>query len=319
MQMRASSVDIDGPVFVAEYGERGPLMVLLHGMGASHVHWMAVGPAIGRTCRVQAVDLPGCGRTPPLGRPSTLEASHRLLRRYLELLDEPAVLMGNSMGGLLAMMLAAERSSRIRGLVLVAPAVPWGLSLRGVELSVAALYSAYYWPGLGEMVRWGRRVVLGTDGAVRHTLGLCCANPARVSKAVVAAYLELAREGDRRGHEDAAYLAAIRSIWPYLMQRGRFEQMVRRIRVPVLLIQGDRDRIVPRSAVDRLAALRPDWRYQVFAGAGHAPQLEIPRRFLSVVRWWLGGIEPAGSPSGVPARSPGFAGFFSGWSPTPEA
>ena len=173
--MRASTVDVDGPVFVAEYGDLGPPMVLLHGMGASHVHWMAVGPRLGRDWRVQAVDLPGCGRTRALGRPSTLQASHRLLRRYLELLREPAVLMGNSMGGLLAMMLAADETLAVRGLVLVAPAVPWGLSFSDVEPDVAALYSAYYLPGLGEVVRLGRRLLLGPEGAVRHTLRLCCA------------------------------------------------------------------------------------------------------------------------------------------------
>jgi pimeloyl-ACP methyl ester carboxylesterase len=271
-------------------------MVLLHGMGASHVHWMAVAPGLGRTFRVLAVDLPGCGRSPLLGRAATLEASHRLLRRYLRSLGEPAILVGNSMGGLLAMMLAAEERRLVRGLVLVGPAVPWGMNMRNVELRVALLYSAYYWPGLGEVVRWGRGRLLGTEGAVRHTLALCCADPSRVPKTVVEAYVQLARDGEILRYENRVYLAAMRSIWPFLLSPGRFVEMVRRIEAPTLLIQGDRDRLVPRRGVDRLAALRPDWRYRVFEDAGHAPQLEAPRLFMKVVRSWLEAIEPAAPP-----------------------
>jgi pimeloyl-ACP methyl ester carboxylesterase len=303
VRMRASTVDIDGPVFVARYGEEGPPVVLLHGMGASHVHWMAVAPALGRTFRVHAVDLPGCGRTPLLGRAATLEASYRLLRRYLRLLGEPAILVGNSMGALLAMRLAADEWQLVRGLVLVGPAVPWGLSMRNVEPRVALLYSAYYWPGVGEVVRWGRARLLGTEGAVRHTLALCCADPSRVPKAVVSASVDLARDGTILAYENKVYLAAMRSIWPYLFSPGRFAEMVKRIDVPTLLIQGDRDRLVPRRGVDRLAALRPDWRYRVFKDAGHAPQLEAPRPFLKVVRSWLESIETA-----QPARYASFNG-----------
>jgi pimeloyl-ACP methyl ester carboxylesterase len=296
VRMRASTVDIDGPVFVARYGDEGPPMVLLHGMGASHVHWMAVAPGLGRTFRVLAVDLPGCGRSPLGGRAATLEASYSLLRRYLRLLGEPAVLVGNSMGGLLAMRLAAEERQLVRGLVLVAPAVPWGLSMRDVELRVALLYSAYYWPGVGEVVRWGRARLLGTEGAVRHTLALCCAQPSKVPKGVVTAYVELARDGAMLGYENKVYLAAMRSIWPYLLSPGRFVEMVKRIETPTLLIQGEHDRLVPRRGVDRLAALRPDWRYRVFEEAGHAPQLEAPRLFLKVLRSWLASVEPARQP-----------------------
>lgn len=299
--MRATHVDLDGPVFVAEYGQQGPLLVLLHGMGASHAHWMAVAPLLGRTCRIRAVDLPGCGRTRPLGRASTLESSYRLLRKYLRLLGEPAVLVGHSMGGLLAMRLGAEERRLVQGLVLVAPAVPWGLSWRDVELPVAALYGACYLPGLGEVVRWSRARLLGPEGSVRQTLGLCCQDLSKVPKAVLAACIEVAQENASLGYEDAVYLASLRSIWRYLLG-GRFEAVCHRIEAPTLLIQGDRDRLMSRKAVDRLAALRPDWQYRVMDDAGHAPQLDYPRLFTSLVRRWLGSVTDVGAPPYLSSR-----------------
>jgi pimeloyl-ACP methyl ester carboxylesterase len=120
---------------------------------------------------------------------------------------------------------------------------------------------------------------------------------------VVSAYVDLARDGTILAYENKVYLAAMRSIWPYLLSPGRFVRMVERIEAPTLLIQGDRDRLVPRRGVDRLAALRPDWRYRVFTDAGHAPQLEAPRSFLKVVRSWLETVETA-----EPARYPSIHG-----------
>src|SRR5438132_975051 len=85
-------------------------MVLVHGLGGSHANWLAVGAGLAAHARVLAPDLPGFGRTPLAGRSARVRANVELLDRLLDAVDgRPAVLVGNSMGGLIAMVEAAIR------------------------------------------------------------------------------------------------------------------------------------------------------------------------------------------------------------------
>jgi predicted alpha/beta-hydrolase family hydrolase len=59
------------------------------------------------------------------------------------------------------------------------------------------------------------------------------------------------------------------------------------VKLPVLIVQGERDRLVRVAAARALAAARPDWRLEVLEGIGHMPQLEAPERFLAIVETWL--------------------------------
>src|SRR5262249_14057458 len=115
----------DGPLHIADFGGSGPPIVLVHGLGGAHTNWMTVGAALGARGRVLAPDLIGFGRTPLAGRAPTVEANLALLVRWLErAIREPAMLVGNSMGGLLSTLLAADHPSLVSRLVLVAPALP---------------------------------------------------------------------------------------------------------------------------------------------------------------------------------------------------
>src|SRR5438309_11835033 len=121
--MLSRTLDLDGPVHVADFGGAGPTMVLVHGLGGSHANWLAVGPALAAHARVLAPDLPGFGRTPLAGRSARVRANVELLDRLLDAVDgRPAVLVGNSMGGLIAMMEAEARTEKVAGHVLAAPA-----------------------------------------------------------------------------------------------------------------------------------------------------------------------------------------------------
>src|SRR5436853_80543 len=59
--MRSRTIDLDGPVHFADFGGRGPTMVLVHGLGGSHANWAAVGPALAERARVAAHAIPGVG------------------------------------------------------------------------------------------------------------------------------------------------------------------------------------------------------------------------------------------------------------------
>src|SRR5580704_3309439 len=123
--MQPSMLDIDGPIYVADYGGDGPVMLLVHGLGGAHLNWMSVAPQLAAGHHVYALDLPGFGRSPLAGRRSTIAANVDLLSRAITHLSRgPVVLMGNSMGGLLAIGVSARRPSLVDLLVLVDPAVP---------------------------------------------------------------------------------------------------------------------------------------------------------------------------------------------------
>ena len=117
--MRSRTIDLDGPVHYADFGGTGPTLVLVHGLGGSHVNWLAVAPVLARRARVLAVDLAGFGRTPLGERSADVHANRVLLDRFLDAVAAgPAVLVGNSMGGLVAMMEAALAAVTVPTLVI---------------------------------------------------------------------------------------------------------------------------------------------------------------------------------------------------------
>src|SRR5439155_1578603 len=208
-------------------------------------------------------------------RSADVHANRILLDRFLEgVAAGPAVLVGNSMGGLVAMMEAALAPERVAGLVLVAPAQPRSAEAR-MDGRVAALF-LYALPVLGELaLRWRARL-LGPVGQVRSTLALCCADASRVAPEVVAAHVALARERlERMPWASRAFMEAARSLIALLARRSWFDQMVRRIMAPTLLVQGDRDRLVAPAASRRLAARR---RLPTDANVDHANHQEPQHR-----------------------------------------
>jgi pimeloyl-ACP methyl ester carboxylesterase len=98
---------------------RGPTVVLVHGLGSGIEHWLPVARRLARTHRVTFVELPGHGLT-PLPEPLTVDGAARSLVRALEdLSHEPVLLVGHSLGGLVAARVALDRPDRVTGLVLV--------------------------------------------------------------------------------------------------------------------------------------------------------------------------------------------------------
>ncbi len=148
--------DLDGPVHFLDFGgpADGPLVVCVHGLGGSAVNWAAVAPTLAQTCRVVAIDLAGFGHTLGGSRSTSVQANNRLLHRFLvEVAGTPAILIGNSMGGLISIRQAARRAETVAGLVLVDPALPPALRARP-DPKVFATFAAFMVPVVGRrMVR----------------------------------------------------------------------------------------------------------------------------------------------------------------------
>ncbi|MEZ0228823.1 MAG: alpha/beta fold hydrolase, partial [Planctomycetota bacterium] len=190
---RSRTIDVRGPLHFLEGGE-GPPAILVHGLGGSHVNWLAVAPKLAERRRVLVPDLAGFGRTPPAGRRFDVESNARLLADFhAAVVKEPAVVLGNSMGGLIGVIHAAEVPDAVTDLVLVNPSQPRSLAgmfdpLLAARLAVSSI------PVLGQWTMSRRAARLGPEGLVAEILGLCCVDVKRIPASVYAAHVAIAHE-----------------------------------------------------------------------------------------------------------------------------
>jgi pimeloyl-ACP methyl ester carboxylesterase len=282
-------VDLDGPVHYVDHGGPvdGPLVVCVHGLGGSLVNWAALAPLLTGRCRVMALDLAGFGHTRGGSRSTSVESNQRLLDRFLrEVSGTPVILVGNSMGGLISILQASGQPFTVAGLVLIDPALPVGLSARPDPV-VLATFAAFAVPAVGRRLLALRRSTSSAETAANDMLQLCCADPSRVPRHVVDQHVEMAAQ--RRAYEDVdgELLSAAQSLMWVLVDRGRYSRMQRSIAAPVLLLHGDRDRLVPIASARAAAKANPSWRFEVAEGVGHVPQLEVPEWTAAQILDWL--------------------------------
>ncbi len=241
------TLDVDGPINVADFGGAGEVLLLVHGLGGSHLNWLSVAPSLAEHHRVYALDLPGFGRSPLAGRRSTIAANIDLLTRVMtRLSDGPIALMGNSMGGLLSLGIAAIHPNLVQNMVLVDPAVPTpGAAVRPRLNRISRTFLAAAF-----MPQWGVRRVsravaaLGPESLVYETLRLCSADPSRIEQAVVDAHIALEAERLAQPGWQESFYAATRSLVRVLALKRQVVRWVQGVVAPTLLVQGDRDRLV---------------------------------------------------------------------------
>ena len=285
------TADVDGPVHYVDSapgGRGGPTLVLVHGLGGCHLNWLPAAPLLAEGARVVALDLVGFGRTPRAGRGVGPLAQQRVLGRFLRaVVGGPAVLVGNSFGGLVALAQAALEPQSVAALALVSPAQPPppGLLPEPFQLLRLLLHAV---PGLGEWTLWrdGRH---GARKQFLDLLALGCADVSRVPADVVDANVALVAERMARapwGHA-AGYLQASRALLWHLARPARFHAWVRAVAAPTLLVHGREDRLVPLAFSEHLAAQRPDWTFLRLAGVGHVPQMEAGAAWAAALQAWL--------------------------------
>jgi pimeloyl-ACP methyl ester carboxylesterase len=251
----------------------GPPVVLLHGYADSADTWRLVLDRLARAGRAAlAVDLPGFGAADPLRPDGTmlgqLDAFARDAVAYAAEQSGPAILAGNSLGGCVALRAAEDDAAPIAGVVPIAPA------------------------GL-DMPRWFS--VIERDPFVRAVLGSPLPLPAPVLRlAVGEAYRQLAFARPRAAarevvraftdhHRTKADVVRIldngRRLLPELTEPFALE----RVGCPVLLVWGDRDRMVTHQGARRVVEALPDTTYELLEGVGHCPQVEAAGRVADLL------------------------------------
>jgi pimeloyl-ACP methyl ester carboxylesterase len=288
--MVSKYADLDGPVHYLDGGGSGPPLVCVHGLSGSALNWLAVAPALAERHRLLALDLRGFGRT-PLGSGTRLRDNRLLIDLFLrEVVGGPAIVVGNSMGGLLGVLQAAVAPETVSRLVLVDPALPWR-GHRPFDLSLWTFFGSLLPPFAGEAaLAWSARR-LGPERIVLGVLEACCVDAGRVPAGLVGALVEQETERLASPRSYRALAQASRSLLWALGSRGPID-IYARVAAPTLVVHGDADRLVP-VAFSAAIGRRFGWEVELLPDAGHVPMMEVPGDFLSVVLRWLASHEPA--------------------------
>jgi pimeloyl-ACP methyl ester carboxylesterase len=268
--------------------------LLVHGLGGSSVTWVEVMGGLAEHGPVVAVDLPGFGRTAPR------EDDELTVRGYVRFVLDVAdalgwdrfELHGNSMGGLVAVLLAARHPERVERLVLVSPALPPRTPL-GLLVPARATVD-----GMAPVaVSTVSAAVLGVVGIAgpeltehrnRQLLRLIYADPDGVDRRL----LEL-MAADFRGDDATttrsrrrALRSATRSIAALWTDPRRVWRAIDRIDAPTLLLGGTRDALIPAKVLRAVLARRRDWTGRLLDDRRHALMMEDPAAYLEEVARW---------------------------------
>lgn len=225
----------------------GPALVMLHGIGSSSAGWLCQLESIERF-RLIAWDAPGYGRSTPLaeGEPRALDYA-RALARFLDSLElKDAVLVANSLGGLIAGALARANPERVRALFLISPAG----GHRGDKAKLAE--------------RLRQLDELGPEGLAEER------SPTLVAARSGATALELVRWSQRRIHPSGYRQAA------HCLAQGALADDARHFSKRVLVVCGTEDTITPEPSCKAIAQAFPKGEYRSLPGVGHCAQIEDP-------------------------------------------
>lgn len=277
----------------------------VHGLAGSSTNWTSLALLLRDRARGFLLDLPGHGRSdpPPRGR-YRLADDAQVLAALIEAQSTGAVhLVGNSLGGMVAVELAARRPDLVATLTLISPAVP-DLRLtgeRGGDPRLALLLL----PGTSGLAH---RRLAGIPAAQRVAgmLDLCFGDPTAVGvDELEAATAELIwRQPLPWVH--TATVGSLRALMTsYLRTRtGSFAAAAARISCPTLIVWGTRDRLVDPRLAQPTAAAFPRAELLVLPGVGHTAQLEDPVPVArALVALWDGAGAPHPDPAPLVAAS----------------
>jgi len=271
-------VEINGvTVHYKETGQGEPVFILLHGFGASEFSWREVMEPLSSSGRVIAYDRPAFGLTErPLDgnwtgtNPYSVQGNVELLDGLMnELGVEKAILVGNSAGGEVAAAYALEHPERVQGLVLVDPAVGGG-RIPQWAVSVMAL------PQIRNLAPLLVRTISGQMG--NDTIRQAWHDPSRIDPEVYEGYR---RPLKANNWDKALYEFTIAG------NTDNYSGRLADLTMPVLVVTGDDDRIVPTGQSIQLSREIPGAELVVLKDCGHVPQEECPDQFMTSVQAFL--------------------------------
>lgn len=238
-----------------EHRGEGPVLLFVHGAGANGAMWHEVAEQLGRRYWSLALDLPGHGRSTGPGSPTIGGYSAQVEELIEQLAPGRAVVVGNSMGGGIALQLALDCPQKLRGI---------GLVGTGARLRVL--------PEIFETIR------ADFPAAVKKIAGFALSGH-RSDEMVRQMEQELGRSDPQVIYDD--FLAC-----------DRFDAMGRisQIQLPTLVVCGRQDQLTPLKYSEFLVSQLPRATLRVIEACGHAPMIEQPAQLSQALEEFLAGI-----------------------------
>ena len=248
----------------------GKPLLLLHGLGASSYSWRFAVSEFARDYEVFVPDFPGFGRSEkPWDFDYSIAGLHKWLLALMDQLGiEKARMAGNSMGGVIGLWAAVETPHRVERLaVFGTPAYP--------ENRPQVLWPLG-WPVLGPIYEWA----MG-ETTLRWIAHSTFVDKSKVTEELIAEYgAPLKSAAGRR-----AVAEFIRHAIP--PDHAERVKKYKDVKLPVLVLVGESDRMVGAAGAERLARDLPNSRYVLLDRCGHAAQEDAPERVNAILREFL--------------------------------
>lgn len=271
-------LDVDGAAVRYKSTGRGDPVLLLHAFTRSLEDWSAQHRLLGAGYQVISVDLAGYGRSAPSPQGHSLDGLARFVGRFADAvgITAPIRLIGNSLGGTVAMRYAVMEPARVRDVVLVNAAgfgrrVHVLVRLMGVRATQPLVRPSMATMRAVERLLYHDRGYV-TDDGVTYALSLMTTPHAK-----------------RVTLETGADMGDLRGLYPGW--RERLLTQYAESGVPTLIVWGDRDRVLPVSQFRAAQACLPDATCHLLHDVGHLPQVEVAQEFSSLVLGFWGHVD----------------------------
>jgi pimeloyl-ACP methyl ester carboxylesterase len=295
-----------GPADGAVDGAPRERALYVHGLGGASTNWTDLAALLAVRVDGWALDLPGFGRSqpPPRGRYSirghvraVVDVLEHIADQPGEAAGRPVHLLGNSLGGLVSLLVASRRPDLVASLTLISPAMP----VYRVPPAFSRMLLLLLVPGIPSLAE--RRLAgITPEQNVRAMIGMCFGNPERVPRERIDQSVEEMRERAEQPWAGRALTRSMRGLITSYLRVGAANawRAARSLRMPTLVVWGSRDKLVDPALAPRVAAAVPDARLLVLDGIGHVAMLEAPEPTARAV---LGMLEEASSPAGAVAKA----------------
>jgi pimeloyl-ACP methyl ester carboxylesterase len=292
-----------GAVFVRTTPWTGPVdgsdgprerALYVHGLGGASTNWTDLAALLAVRFDGWAIDLPGFGRSqpPPRGRYSirgqvraVIDVLEHIAQQPGDGAGRPVHLVGNSLGGLVSVLVAGRRPDLVASLTLISPAMP----VYRVPPAFSRALLLLLVPGIPSLA--ARKIGgITPEESVRAMVRMCFGQPSRVPPERLEQAVQEMRERAAQPWADRALTHSMRGlITSYLtVSATNAWRTARTLTTPTLVLWGSRDRLVDPALAPRLAAVVPDSRLLVLDGVGHVAMLEAPEETARAV---LGMVE----------------------------
>jgi pimeloyl-ACP methyl ester carboxylesterase len=255
-------------------GEKGTNVILIHGLGGSIENWENNIEALAQRHRVYALDLKGFGRTDKTPLLRDLDELVQFIYDFMTVMHiEKASLIGNSLGGGLALFFALKYPDKVDKLVLADPA--------GMGREVIGLFKIISIPVVGELLSKSSR------RSVRSLWKNIVYDPALVTDELVEQTYNLAAMDGANKALLATARAGINFRGQRENQRRRALENIGKLKAPTLIFWGKQDKIIPAAHAQAAIKMIPNSELHIFEKCGHMPQLECSDDFNRLVLEFL--------------------------------